>query len=96
MTNAGAREGDEVVQLYVRHLDSRIGRPQKELRGFQRITLAAGAATTVALPLAGRDLAYWDAARHAWTVESDHVEIMIGSSSAERDLTQRLTLAVGP
>jgi len=40
VTNTGPRDGDEVVQLYVKHLGSKVARPQKELRGFERVHLA--------------------------------------------------------
>ena len=53
VTNIGARAGDEVVQLYVRHLYSTVERPSKELKGFQRITLQSGETQTVTFPLMG-------------------------------------------
>jgi len=37
VTNTGSRDGDEVVQLYVRHVGSKVARPQEELRGFERV-----------------------------------------------------------
>jgi beta-glucosidase len=94
--NTGPRDGDEVVQLYVRHLGSKVERPLKELRGFRRVRVPAGQARTVELPLTGADLAWWDAARHAWTVERDRVELMVGSSSADADLPLRKVVEVAP
>ena len=95
VTNTGSRAGDEVVQLYVRHPESRVDRPLKQLRGFQRIALPPGGTRTVALRLPAADLAYWDVARHAWTVEPGRVELMVGPSSADAgSLKQRLTVAV--
>jgi beta-glucosidase len=94
--NTGSRDGDEVVQLYVRHPGSRVERPAKALKGFKRVTLEAGETRRVEIPLRGADLAYWDAARRAWTVERGKVEIMVGSSSADRDLTLRKTVEVLP
>jgi beta-glucosidase len=96
VTNTGPRAGDEVVQLYVRYPESRVERPLKQLRGFQRITLAPGETRTVSLPLAARDLAYWDVKRKAWTVEPGRVELMAGPSSADADLKVRRTVVVGP
>ncbi len=96
LQNTGAREGDEVVQLYVRYPQSKVTRPLKQLRAFRRITVAAGVTTTVALPLAVADLAYWDETHNAWTVEPGPVELLVGTSSAERDLTQRTTITVTP
>jgi len=81
--NTGTRAGDEVVQLYVKHLDSPVQRPLKELRGFQRITLQPNQTRTVQFPLKATDLTYWNAAQHSFVVEPGHVSIMLGASSAD-------------
>jgi beta-glucosidase len=94
VTNTGVRAGDEVVQLYVRYPQSKVERPLKQLRGFQRMSLGPGEARAVTLRLPASDLAYWDVARHAWTVEAGPVEVMVGPSSADADLKLRRTLAV--
>ncbi len=96
LANTGRRDGDEVVQLYVRYPHSKVSRPLRQLRAFRRVTVPAGATTTVELPLAAADLAYWDDARHAWTVEPGPVELLVGTSSAEKDLRLRTTLEVTP
>lgn len=96
VTNTGSRTGDEVVQLYVRYPESKVDRPLKQLRGFQRASLAPGETRTVTVRLAATDLAYWDVARHAWTVEPGRVELMVGPSSADADLKLRRTVAVTP
>ncbi len=96
LTNTGSREGDEVVQLYVRYPQSKVARPLKQLRGFKRTTVAAGTTAAISLPLATADLAYWDEARNAWTVEPGPVELLVGTSSADRDLTLRTTISVTP
>jgi beta-glucosidase len=77
--NAGTRDGDEVVQLYVAHIDSTVARPQQELKGFRRVTIHAGEVRTVTIPLKASSLAYWDGKDFA--VESDNVEIRVGGSS---------------
>jgi beta-glucosidase len=94
VTNSGAHAGDEVVQLYVRYPDSKVDRPLKQLRGFRRITLAPGETKPVAFRLAAGDLAYWDVARHGWTVEPGRIELMVGASSADADLKLRRALSV--
>jgi beta-glucosidase len=94
VTNTGSRAGDEVVQLYVRHPESKVDRPLKQLRGFQRTTLAPGETRPVSFRLAAADLAYWDVARHAWTVEPGRVEVMVGPSSADADLKLRRSVLV--
>jgi beta-glucosidase len=96
VTNTGSRAGEEVVQLYVRYPESKVVRPLKQLRGFQRVSLAPGETRAVALQLAAEDLAYWSAESHAWVVEPGRVELMVGPSSADADLELRRTIAVVP
>jgi beta-glucosidase len=94
VTNTGSRPGDEIVQLYVRYPESKVDRPLKQLRGFARVTLAPGETRAVSLRLAAADLAYWDVARHTWSVEPGRVELMVGPSSSDRELRLRRTVAV--
>jgi len=84
--NTGTRAGDEVVQLYVKRLNSAVVRPIKELRGFERITLRPNQTRTVRLPLKGTDLTYWDADKRSFVVEPGTVAIMLGASSADARL----------
>jgi beta-glucosidase len=81
--NTGTRAGEEVVQLYVRHLDSRVERPRQELRGFKRVAIAPGETRTVQIPLRGQTLAYWDQVSGRFVVEDGKVSILVGSSSAD-------------
>jgi len=92
VTNTGAREGDEVVQLYVKHLGSKVERPMKELRGFQRVHLARGETKTVAIPLKAQTLAYWNEAKNAFEVEEEPVQLTLGGSSA--DVTAQITIKI--
>ena len=77
--NTGARDGDEVVQLYVAHIGSKVARPLEELKGFRRVMVRAGETRTVAIPLKASLLAYWDG--NTMTVENDSVELRVGGSS---------------
>jgi beta-glucosidase len=88
--NTGKISGDEVVQLYVKHLNSQVSRPAQELKGFQRINLKAGERKTVSIPLDAKRLAYWDISKNDWQVESDSIQIRIGASSADIRLKQAL------
>jgi beta-glucosidase len=90
--NTGGRAGDEVVQLYVHDAFASVPRPFKELRGFQRVHLESGQSKTVSFPLAGKDLAYWDVAAHAWRVADGLFDIAVGSSSADLRLQGTLTV----
>lgn len=82
ITNTGNRPGDEVVQLYVKHLHSAVPRPKQELEGFERVPIEPGETKTVSIRLPATQLAYWDVSTHAFRVESEPVRLMIGDSSA--------------
>lgn len=79
--NTGKRGSDEVVQMYVQHLDSKVERPQIELEGFKRVHIEAGAVENVTMELKAHDLAYWDTAAHEWRVEKEPVRILAGGAS---------------
>ena len=81
VTNTGDREGDEVVQLYIRDMVSSVSRPVKELRGFKRVTLAPGASETVTFTLGEKDFRLWNKDLQR-VVEPGDFQIMVGSSSA--------------
>ena len=93
LKNTGERAGDEVVQLYVRHLNSSVSRPLKELKGFTRIHLAPREEKVVKLLLPGKRLGYWDTKVGRWVVERDQIEITLGGSSTDARL--RKTIRVG-
>lgn len=90
VTNTGAREGDEVVQLYIRDVVSSVTRPVKELRGFKRVTLAPGATETVTFTLGEKDFRFWNKDMQR-IVEPGEFLIMAGGNS--RDL-KSVTLTV--
>jgi len=83
LTNTGKRFGEEVVQLYVKYLDSKVSRPLKELKRFSRVAVRAGETKRVSLSLKGDQLAYWNVDAHRFEVEPGNIEIRIGSSSAD-------------
>jgi beta-glucosidase len=93
ITNAGSREGDEVVQLYVKHSDAKVAWPNEELKGFQRVNLQPGETKTVKLPLAAKSLAYFDEAQGKFVVLTEPVTLRIGSSSADIRLERKITVA---
>ncbi len=82
VTNSGAREGDEVVQLYTRDLVSSVTTYEKNLRGFERIRLRPGETKTVNFILRRDDLALWDRSMR-FVVEPGKFKAMIGSSSED-------------
>ncbi|CAJ2512525.1 Uu.00g055400.m01.CDS01 [Anthostomella pinea] len=92
ITNSGAVQGAEVAQLYVGYPDY-AGAPPKQLRGFEKLALAAGANDNVTFDLRKRDLSVWDAASQNWVVRSGTFTFSVGSSS--RDIRQNSTVTVG-
>jgi beta-glucosidase len=84
ITNAGDREGKEVVQLYVSELQSTVERPPRELKAFEKISLKPDETGTVRFALDRRAFAFWD---QEWTVEPGVFELLCGSSS--RDIRAR-------
>jgi beta-glucosidase len=90
--NTGTHPGDEVVQMYVKRIDSAVERPIKELRGFERIALQPNETRTVRLPLKGSDLTYWDAAKQSFVVEPGRIDIMVGGSSADVRLDKTISV----
>ena len=92
VTNTGNWTGDEVVQLYVKHLMSKVERPVEELKGFQRVTLKPNETKTLEIPLKASSLAFWDVRRGKFTVEAEPVKLMIGSSSKKIMLTTRVNV----
>jgi beta-glucosidase len=96
VTNTGERAGEDVVQLYVRYPESKVTRPLKQLRGFRRVHLEPGETKNVTLRLPASDLSYWDGEQKGWVVEPGPVELLVGRSSADADLTLRKTVTVNP
>jgi beta-glucosidase len=92
VTNTGSRVGTEVVQMYVRDLVSSVTRPVKELKGFQKISLAPGETRIVAIDITPESLAFYDIDMK-YVVEPGDFEIMLGNSSRDEDL-QKVVLTV--
>jgi beta-glucosidase len=92
VTNTGARTSDEVIQLYVHAGQSRVKRPLRELKGFQRVHFQQGQTQTIQFSLPASELGFWDVTREKWTVESGVYDILIGRSSADIKLAATLTV----
>jgi beta-glucosidase len=100
VSNVGARDGEEVVQLYTQLPDSKVPRPRLTLQGFRRIAIKAGDTQELHFTLAARQLAYWDEATHRYIVEPGKVRLLAGASSSDIRLTRTITtsgtFALGP
>jgi beta-glucosidase len=80
VTNTGTRDGDDVVQLYLRRNFSSVETPERELKGFSRVHLKAGETKTISFDLSQRELQIWNA-EHKWVVEPGGYTIWAGGSS---------------
>ena len=92
VTNTGTRSGADVAQLYVAD-PAASGQPPIQLEGFQRVNLAAGAATTVTFTLTQQNLQYWNSSSSAWATSTGNYGIEVGDSSASLPLTGTLAVA---
>ena len=81
LKNLGDMEADEVAQLYVKRLDSKVERAEKELKAFERVALKAGETKNVTLEFPLSELAHWDNETNGWVLEPGKIEILVGSAS---------------
>ena len=81
VTNDGSREGQEVVQFYIRDLKSSLPRPEKELKGFSKVRLAPGESATVTFSIDRESLSYFDDSRHEWVAEPGRFEALVCAAS---------------
>ena len=87
VTNTGARDGAEIVQVYIAKPGAEIFRPAQELKAFARVPLAAGESRTVTLPLDDKAFRYWNTRTDGWQIEGGRYEVRVGASSADIRLT---------
>ena len=83
VSNTGAREGQEVVQLYISDKKSSLPRPVKELKGFQKIKLAPGEVCEVSFVIDREALSFFDDARHTWVAEPGRFEAVVAASATD-------------
>lgn len=83
VSNTGSCTGKDVVQLYVSAKDSKVIRPVRELRGFEKVELQPGETKTVSFELDSRAFAYWNKDISDWYVETGVYEIQIGKNAQE-------------
>lgn len=94
ITNTGKVAGKEVVQLYVSANVASVDRAEKELKGFDKVSLKAGETKTVTMEINKRDLSYYSESQKDWVAEPGKYTIKVGASSKDIKLTSTLT-AIG-
>ncbi|KAI0532704.1 glycoside hydrolase superfamily [Xylaria digitata] len=92
ITNSGGVKGAEVGQLYVGYPAS-ANAPPKQLRGFEKAVLNAGAKQTVSFKLLRRDISVWDSTKQNWIIPAGEFTLYVGSSSRDIRQTGKLTVA---
>jgi beta-glucosidase len=94
LKNTGALDGDEVAQVYFRHVNLTVPQAKLALCGFARIHLPQGKTARVALEIPAERFRYWDIAHQQYTVEPGGYELLVGAASD--DIRLRLPVKVSP
>jgi beta-glucosidase len=84
VTNTGSRAGDAVVQLYIHQRAGSASRPVRQLKGFQRVNLAAGQKQTIHFTLGPDELRFWSPAKKGWVVEPEQFDVWVGEDSTAK------------
>jgi beta-glucosidase len=92
LKNSGARDGDEVAQVYFRHVNSALPQPKLALCGFARIHLASGQKGRIAVSIPLERLRYWDVTKKRYAVEPGDYELLVGAASD--DIRLRVPLKI--
>jgi len=91
--NTGAVAGSEIIQFYVRDVESTVFRPEKELKGFAKVALNPGEEKTVTIELNARAFAFYNPDLKDWQVEAGAFEILVGASSRDIRLQGMVTVS---
>jgi len=99
VTNSGTVDGDEIVMLFASYPSATKRRSAKELKGFARVSIPAGAKKTVTIPVRVSDLKYWDKDKDSstkdssgWLIDSGPVKVMVGPNAATLPLSDTFTV----
>ncbi len=83
VTNTGPRDGADVVQIYVRNVEGRMFKADRELKNFCKVTLKSGQSKTVSIPLSVKSFALYDAEKHEFRVNGGKYEIIAGRNACD-------------
>jgi beta-glucosidase len=92
VANTGARSGDEVAQVYFRHLDSAVPQPREALCGFRRVSVAHGKSERIEIEIPVGQFRFWDTTKKQYIVEPGKYELLVGAASD--DIRARIPLRV--
>ena len=91
--NTGERDGDEVAQVYFRHLDSAVPQPRDALCGFARLHVSKGENASATVEIPAKTFRYWDPAQKQYAVETGKYELLLGAASD--DIRARVPFVIG-
>jgi len=92
LANTGDRDGEEVVQVYVKRHDKKDAEPNLQLKQFQRVALKKGMTKQMSISLPSSSFLFWDEVKKEWTVYPGDYDISIGSSATDIKQTERITI----
>jgi beta-glucosidase len=92
LNNSGRYDGDDVAQVYYRHIDSRVAQPKLALCGFARVHVKRGESKTVTVEVPAERLRYWDTQSKQYVVEPGEYEVLVGTASDDIRLTLPMTI----
>ena len=90
--NSGGRDGDDVAQVYYRHVNSKVPQPKESLCGFKRVSVQKGKSTQVTVEIPVQRLRYWDVEKKQYVVEAGNYEILVGAASDDIKLKLPFTV----
>lgn len=92
IANTGQRDGDDVAQIYYRHVSSRVEQPSLALCGFRRVSLTRDQSTQVTVEIPAERLRHWDSDQKRYVVEPGAYELLIGAASDDIRVTLPFTI----
>lgn len=90
--NTGKRAGSETVQLYIHDVKASVDRPQKELKGFQKVYLQPGESKDVNITINKQALSFYDETAASWKAEAGKFEALVGNASDQLKLKKAFEL----
>jgi beta-glucosidase len=92
VANTGKVQGSEVAQLYIHDVEASTDCPEKELKGFKKISLLPGEKKTITLEIKKGDLSFYSEQKKNWTFEPGEFQVLVGSSSDDIRLQDKVTI----
>ena len=93
LKNSGTADGDEVAQVYFRHVNSAVSQPRMALCGFARVSIPKGKTARISMEIPAERFRYWDTAKKQYVVEAGDYELMVGAASDDIRLHAPLKIA---